>query len=77
MEDSEILARFKHEEEMRERIAQDLVKRNQYVDAELKKIRLYDRWRWGVGIAVGVMLSRTPDGLEFIKTFSLFNTGMP
>lgn len=68
MEDSEILARFQHEEEMRRRIAEDAAKRALYVDNELKKIRSLDRWRWGIGIAVGLVLSRTPDGLAFIRS---------
>lgn len=53
---------------MRRRIAEDAAKRALYVDNELKKIRSLDRWRWGIGIAVGLVLSRTPDGLAFIRS---------
>lgn len=67
MQDSEILARFEHEAEMREQIAQDLREHNKWADAEFKKLRTMDRWRWGIGIAVGLVLSRTPDGLEFVR----------
>ena len=68
MEDSEILARFEHEAEMREQIAQDLREHNKWADEKFKSMRVMDRWRWAVGIVTGLLLSRTPDGLEFLRT---------
>ena len=67
MEDSEILARLHHEQEMREQLQQDLREHNDWAHNEFRRLRALDRWRWGVGIVVGVLLSRTPDGLEFLR----------
>lgn len=52
MEDSEILARLKHERELREQLAE-----------EVKQMRTMDRWRWAVGIAVGVLVATFPGAL--------------
>ena len=67
MEDTEILARLNHEQEMRMQIAEDLRHHQRAMQEEIKKLRSYDRWRWGVGILLGLVLSRTPDGLEFLQ----------
>ena len=52
MDDSEILARLKHEREMRE-----------LLEERLNDMQKMDRWRWVIGIAAGILISTFPGAL--------------